>query len=1045
MNLPKFSVSNKVAVNLLMLGILFGGLFFWFTMIREFFPNFNLDKLIITTPFPGATPEEVEKSVTIKIEREIKSVDSIENTSSSILEGVSITTVTLYPYADKDKVLNDLRTKIDQIKAELPQDTEDTVITELKATIPVISVMVYGDVDEKSLRRAAIDIKDDLQSFPDISQVFISGIRNQEIRIQVLPEKLEELGLTFADVGRKVAAINLDVPGGQLKGTNSNIGVRTIAESKKARELEQIVILSNSRTGAVVRLKDIAIVEEGFEDKIEKGRFAGKTACMITVMKTPEQDALKIADIIKGYIKENPTRLSGAVEIGTANELSRFITQRLDLMLRSAFWGSFLVLLSLVIFLDISTALWVVLGLAVSFLGTFVFMALIGVTINLMSLFALILVLGLVVDDAIIVSENIYASIRKGDLECNAAAIRGANEVSLPVVAAVLTSIIAFAPMLFLGKEIGAFLGVLPKVMIAALAVSLLESFLILPAHLAHEKKEPRRSNFIVNSWHKFQEIKNIFLEITLPNFVAGVVDFCLRWRYITVAASIAFCLVVIGMVRGELVPFVFLQKVDAETLTVDLEMASGTPEEITLAMIKRIEKVTLEIPEVKSAFSVIGTAFSDRGRKTPNDPATVGQITVELVDSDIRVRDKMRSSSQVIAVIRRNIGEIPGAKKLLLQEQAGGPQGADIEIRVSGESLEKIGQALVYMKNIIQEKQGVLEVNDNLQRGKQEIRLRLKDSAYTLGLTTSDVALQVRHALFGFEAQKLQENKEEIIVRVLLPEEQRKSMSDLSALKIATATGQRIPLEEVAEISTSRGYASLSRYEGQRVATITSEVDEDEVNLSSLTAALEKDFSDVSEKFPGITFSFEGQKKQTSDSFASLNVGFPAALLIIYAIIASLFSSYSQPLLIMIAIPYSIIGAILGHFIMQMPFTLLSMIGCVALAGVVVNDSLVLVSIINDTRKETDSLHEALLIGVRRRLRAILLTTITTVLGLVPLILEKSFQAQFLIPMAISLVFGLIFATVITLLIIPTFYLILEDIKRLLKWTMRFTWRILF
>ncbi|WP_372367113.1 efflux RND transporter permease subunit [Candidatus Uabimicrobium sp. HlEnr_7] len=1045
MNLPKFSVKNPVAVNLLMLGILLGGLYFWFTMVREFFPNFNLDKLIINTPFPGATPEEIEKSVTVKIEREIKSVDNIESTSSSIFEGVSVTTVTLYPYANKDKVLNDLRTKIDQIKSELPQDTEDTIITELKATIPVISVMVYGDVDERALRRTAINIKDDIQSFPDISQVFISGIRNQELRIQVFPEKLEEHNLTFEDVGRKIAAINLDLPGGQLKGSSSNIGVRTMAESKKAKEIEQIAIISNSETGAIVRLKDIAIVENSFEDKIEKGRFAGKNACMITVMKTPEQDALKIAGIVKEYIKNNPTRLSGAVTLGTANELSRFITQRLDLMLRSAFWGSILVLLSLIIFLDITTALWVVLGLAVSFLGTFIFMVWLGVTINLMSLFALILVLGLVVDDAIIVSENIYSSIRKGDLESGAAAIRGANEVSLPVLAAVLTSIIAFAPMLFLGKEIGAFLGVLPKVMIAALAVSLVEAFLILPAHLSHIKEKKAPSNFIAKWWYKFQIAKNIFLEVTLPNITANFVGFCLRWRYITVAASIAFCLFVIGLVRGDLVPFVFLQKVDAETLTIDLEMASGTPEEITLAVIKKIEKVTLDVPEVKSAFSVIGTSFSDRGRKTANDPATVGQITVELVDSDIRVRNNMRSSSQVISIIRREIGEIPGAKKLLLQEQAGGPQGADIEIRVTGESLSKISEALVYMKGAIQEKQGVLEVNDNLQRGKQEIRLRLKDNAYMLGMTTSDVALQVRHALFGFEAQKLQENKEEIIVRVLLPKEQRKSMTDLSALKISTATGQRIPLEEVAEISTARGYASLSRYEGNRVATITAEVDEDEVNLSGLTATIEKDFANLNKKFPGITFSFEGQKKQTSDSFSSLFVGFPAALLIIYAIIASLFGSYSQPLLIMVAIPYAIIGAIFGHFIMQMPFTLLSMIGCVALSGVVVNDSLVLVSIINDTRKDTDNLEEALLTGVRRRLRAILLTTITTVLGLIPLLLEKSFQAQFLIPMAISLVFGLIFATVITLLIIPTFYLILEDIKRITVFTFQQTKRILF
>ncbi|MDA0841610.1 MAG: efflux RND transporter permease subunit [Planctomycetota bacterium] len=1038
MNIPRLSVRNPVAVNLFMFAIIIGGIYFWITLVREFFPNVEADKIMITVPYPGATPEEIEKSVTRRIERKLDSIEDIEEISSKVLEGVSITTVKLEDGADLDRVLNNVRAEMDSVSPELPQDAKDPRITEIRPKLPVIIVMVHGDVSEERLREEARQVREDLLELKVISDTVVSGIRNKEIWIEVKPEQIEEFGLTFMEVGQIVAATNLDLPGGQIKSDAGNIRVRTTGEEDRARQFEQIIIRSRP-DGTAIRLSDVAKVRETFEDNVKIGRYEGRSAVSVTVFKQKAQDALVIADAVKKYVAENSERMGGAIKVATTTNLARFIEQRIQLMLKNAGYGLILVLAALFLFLDVRVAFWVGMGLAVSFLGTFIVMRLLGETINLISLFGLIIVLGLIVDDAIVVGENVFTRLRNGE-PGDKAAVEGATEVAIPVVAAVATTIVAFLPLAFIDGQIGTFLSVLPKVAIAALSMSLIECFVIMPAHLTHSAHKAD-----AKGWRKKLEalgdFKSDLIEVHLANVFEWVLRHCLYWRYVTLSAAIAFTLTISGLVVGNVVPFVFIQEVDAESFWVNLEMTAGTPVARTTEVIAYLEKEVLKYPEVDTVFSVIGISYTDEGIAVPTDPATVGQLSVELLQADLREAKGLRTSKEVVNLMRKGLMDIPGVKKLSFLLQSGGPTGPDIALRVKGEELGTIAKAVAYIRDKIGSFKGIVELEDDLQQGKQEIRLELRDSASALNITTRDLALNVRHAFFGMEAQKLQLEDEEVTVRVLLPEIARRTLSDISNLRIPTASGHRVPLEEVAILSMGRGYASLARVDGDRAVSIRAQVDEDVGNIQEISDSLAEQLKDIGERFPGISISFEGQKKETAESMASLKQGFVAAMLLIYIVVAVLFRSYLQPFLVMLAIPYAIVGAIIGHYIMGYPFTVLSMIGGVALAGIVVNDSLILVDFINRKRSNGLPLTEAVVTGARGRLRAILLTSITTLFGLAPIMLERSFQAQFLIPMVVSIVYGLAFATVLTLVLIPAMYLVLEDVISFFRWLVKGRW----
>lgn len=1038
MNLPRFSVRNPVAVNLLMWGIVVCGLLAWRTMVREFFPALRTEQISILVSYPGATPTDVERAIALRIERRIRDIDGIEEIETTVIEGACVVLVTLDERADRDRVLAEVRSDVDEVKAEFPQDADDPEIVEVRPYIPVIGVVIAGDVPEDRLRRAALDVRDDLLDLAGITEVRVLGVRKREIWVEIDPDRLEELGLTFEQVGGRLAAANLDLPGGELRTPTGNVRVRTAQESRRALPIERIPA-AVALDGSVLRLGDVARVRETFEDRVMRGRYEGVPAVSLVVFKTPEQDALEISRAVKDYVSKNPTKLDGAVRLAVRSDLARFIEQRLDLMVRNARAGLLLVLATLALFLSWRTAFWVAAGLPISLLGAFVVMALFGQSINLLSLFSLIVVLGLLVDDAVVIGEAVHRRIQRGEPPIEAT-VRGATEMALPVVAAVLTTVVAFLPMAFMEGRWGDFMRVLPIVVGSALIVSLVEAFVILPSHLAHARhatpgsEGPRGAASRPSLAARFGAWRDRVLDRGMERRFRSFLERMLPLRWPVIAGGLAVLLLTAGLFRGGILPFVLVQEVDAESITVTLEMSAGTPEEKTVETIAAIEGQARRFPEVASVFSVVGASFSDRGQEANADPATIGQVYIELLPADEREERGMRDSGRIIEEMRRRTGDLPGVAKLSYRAESGRAPGSDIELRIRNEELAVASAAADFAIDVLRGYEGVTEIEKDLREGKLEARVRLRDDARPLGLEARDVARAVRHALFGFEAQELQEEDDEVKVRVLLPRERRRALSDVLGLRIPAPTGARVPLSEVVEVSTERGYATLKRVDGRRAVTVRAEVDENVANVAEITNDFGRRLSDLPERFPGTTFSFEGRRKETREAFGSLRIGFPIALFAIYAIVAVLFRSYAQPILVMVVIPFALVGAVIGHLVLGFPFTLLSTIGCVALSGIVVNDSLILVDVVNRLRRDGLDLEHAVVEGSASRLRAILLTTITTAAGLFPLLLERSFQAQFLIPMAVSIVFGLVFATAVTLVLLPCLYLAYEDLARPLR-----------
>ena len=1041
MSLPRFSVRNPVAVNLLMVAVIVGGfLALRFGLVREFFPSIEAEQVFITVPYPGATPEEIERSVTRLVEREIEDVNDIKEIRSKVFEGATVITAELEQGADRDSVINDIRGEMDKVLPDLPDGAEEPEILEARPNIPVIAVVVHGNIPESQMRDATLDVRDDLLDFDEITEVVITGYREREIVIEIKPDKLDEYGLTFEQVGQALSALNRDIPGGQLKGGEAYVRVRTVGEARLPEQIEQKIILSTS-DGASIRIGDIATVRRSWEDKTEQGSFSGRRAVQLFVFKTPEQDAVKIAGLVRDYVAEKKTMLGGAVKLDYTTDLSRIIEGRIDLMRRNAMAGLALLLLALAIFLELRVAFWVAIGLLFSFMGTFIVMWAIGQTINLISLFGLIVVLGLIVDDAIVIAENIFRKQREGVLSPEEAAIDGAEKVTMPVVAAVLTTIAAFLPLAFIEGTMGSFLGVMPMVVICALSVSLIEAFVVLPGHLAHSSEDDKRRTRFGTAMASIGQLRHKVFEGWMPNLLEKQLRFLLRWRYAAAAVALAMLPVTFGLIAGGLIPFVFLPPVDAETVTARLEMAAGTPEEVTADTLARIGALASEKEEVKTVFSVLGASFSDRGRDRASDPAVVGQVTIELLGADVREAKSMRTSQQLLTELRQQTADLPGVRRLSFRAQAGGPSGPDLEIRVRGDDLDELQRAIIWVREKVNEFEGIEEMYDDLELGKLEARMALREDARLLGLTTRDVALQLRHALFGFEVQDLQIGDDEVTVRVMLPPSERRTLDDLGRLWIGLPNGGRVPLAEAASFDTERGYATLARVDGKRAGTIFGEVDDSKANVSQLTADIKKATADIGDRFPGVSRSFEGRRKETRESTGSLAYLFPMALLVVYVIIAVLFRSYVQPIVVMSIIPFGLIGAVIGHVVMGFPITLLSMLGIVALTGIVVNDGLILVDLANRKRREGMPLFEAVVAAARGRMRPILLTSITTCAGLGPIMLETSFQAQFLIPMAVSIVFGLAFATGLILVLLPVFYMIMEDIRANVRWLFGMRW----
>ena len=1071
MSLPRFGVTKPVPVNLLTAAALIGGVVAAGALTREFFPEVTPEAAQVTLPYPGATPKEIEEGMAMKVEDALAELDEVERLTTTLAEGGGGLTVEFRHGVDIRKAVDEVERAIDALQ-DLPEDAEEIEVAEFKPRLPVIMVTLYGRADEEPMKRAIRRTRDDLKTLPGMGEILTSGVRDYEIRVEVSEAALLEHGLSLSRVSEQIRAWMADVPGGSVRSGQGDIRVRTTGVEERAEAIGDIVIEATA-DGQALRVGDIADVREDYVDELLITRFNGEPSVSLTVFKTGDQDAVQIAEMVRAYVAgrraepfqprwtdrlhdiangsmpqerratsalRTPRReayeLGASVpealpgELVTHSDLARFIEGRLDLLLRNARWGALLVFGTLLVFLNWRVALWVGMGLVVALSGTLVLMNVVGITLNLLTMFGLIVVLGLLVDDAIVVAENIQARHDRGEPSL-VAAVRGAEQVFWPVVATVLTSIVAFMPRRFIRGQIGDLLGALPLVVACALALSLVESLLILPSHMGHSllKRDKSRPGRLGTGIRRYEAARDgVILNRIVPGY-ARLLERLIRHRYVTVAAGLAVLIASLGMVFGDRIEFTFLPRSDTETIVVNLRMPVGTAIERTDAVVGRIEQAARDQPETKSVASIIGVQTDIESGQTSGRGGHLAQVYLELTAVEDRVRRGQRESTAVIAALRRATGELHEVERISYTEIQGGPGGADITVQVTGQEEAAIEEAVDRVKAMLGDFDGVYDIADDSSRGQREVQVSLKPGAAGLGLTVSEVAIQVRGALFGLEPHVFSAQREDIKVRVRLEEKARRSLYAIENMYLIMPDGRRIPLSEVAEVEESTSYSVIKRVDRRRAVSVTAQTAPG-TRPEPILAGLSESFRDLEAAHPGLRVELAGRQREFKKAFDTLPLGFGAACLMIYVILAWLFGSFLQPLALMLAIPFSAIGVIWGHLLLGYQMTFLSLIGGVALSGIVVNDSLILVEFYNGKRREGLPMREALVAAGRQRLRPIFLTTITTVLGLTPLMLEKSFQAKFLIPMAISIAFGLISATVLILVALPCIMVILDDLK---------------
>ena len=1027
---------NHVAANLLMCFLLLSGFLGIAGMRKETFPEFSFDQIQIQVPYLGASPEEVEDGVCRRVEERLAGLSGIRRVQSTASEGMGIITAELEQGEDSSRILDDIKAAVDRIET-FPVETEKPVVKESVRRNQVIDVVVYGDVPEKTLKVVAERVRDDLRATPGISQVELSGVRVDEISIEVPERTLREHRLTFSEISGAVRRASLDMPGGSVRSEDGEILVRTKGLKYRGSEYADIPVLSRA-DGTELRLGDIATIVDGFEDGDLISRFNGQPAAVVQVFRTGEQSALEISEFVKEYIAEQQGHLPAGVGISYARDDARLLLSRLDLLLRNAQLGLVLVFICLSLFLDLRLAFWVMMGIPISLLGSFLLMQPFDLSINMLSLFAFIVSLGIVVDDAIVVGENIFAHRERGK-DFVTAAVDGTLEVGKPVVFAIFTSVAAFAPLAFVAGMMGKFIGIIPIIVVSMLLVSLVEALVILPAHLSGNGDGPLQRVWTrlfrtPLGWHRaLRRLVDRNLRRLIDGPYTRTVRAAVACPATAIAVGLALMLGTVGMVTGGHIKFTFMPQIDSDWLVVSLAMPQGTTAAQTEAVVSRIEKAALEVrdehdeasPGELSVFKHVFTVVGDQPMGRRSQIAALGpgggqghlaEITIELLPSEQREV----GSTEIAARLRERVGEIPGAESLRFTASifsAGNP----VEVQLSSEDFDQLLQAVERLKEEVASYPGTGDIEDSFQEGKQEMKLSLKPAARTLGITLADLARQVRQGFYGDQALRVQRGNDDVRVMIRYPAAERRTLNDIESVRIRTPAGAEVPFSEVAESSIGYGYAVIRRIEGERVVTVTADVEESIANAEEINRDLETRFlPDLLEDYPGLRYSYAGEQRERADSFSSLGRGFVVAMFAIYALLAVPFRSYIQPLVIMSAIPFGMMGAVWGHVLMGLDLGLLSVFGIVALSGVVVNDSLILLSFYNQLRDQGVERDQALVEAGRQRFRPILLTSLTTFLALLPMILEKSVQAQFLIPMAVSLAFGILFATGIILVGVP-------------------------
>lgn len=1024
---------NSVAANLLMWALLIGGLFSTVLINKEVFPSFNLNLLSISVAYPGAAPQEIEEGINIKIEEAIQDINGIKKVTSVASEGVGSITIEVEDGYDVQNVLDEAKLRLDAIST-FPVNIEKPNIYQIKPENNVIWVSVYGDMTLHDMKELAKSVRDDLTQLPAVTRAKVTGVRDYEISIEVSEDKLREYGLTFSQVALAVQNSSIDLPGGSIRAEDGDILLRTKGQAYTGDDFANIVLTTRA-DGSRVMLPQVATIKDDFEERLEYTRFNGKPAAIIEVISIDDQNALDIAAQVKQYVEKRRATLPANAQLDTWGDMTHYLQGRLNMMMSNMFYGALLVFIILALFLDLKLAFWVMMGLPVCFLGTMLIMPLepFSMTINMLTLFAFILVLGIVVDDAIVIGESAYSEVERHGHSIDHV-IRGAQKVAMPATFGVLTTIAAFIPMLLVSGPMGIIWKSIGMVVIMCLAFSLVESKFILPAHLAHMKfKKPGEPR---GAFGRFKAKFNNGVQHFIHHHYRHFLEFCIKHRYNVVAAFIGVLILSIALVASGKVRWVFFPDIPSDFIQVQLEMDEGSSEQNTLKVVQSIEEALYQMNanmEKENGYQVVKHSFINMSSRTS------AFIFAELTKGEDREVDGVT----IAAAWREQLPELLSVKKLNFDASTNAGGGGDISFRLTSTDLEELSAASRDLKQKLATYEGVYDIADNFSSGSHEIRLKIRPEAEALGLTLSDLARQVRYGFYGYEAQRILRNKEEIKVMVRYPLEQRRTVGYLENMLIRTPQGASVPFSTVAQIEKGDSYASITRVDGKRAITITANANKNKVEPSKVVQEIQKDYlPQLQAKYPKIQTALDGGSLDEQNAMVGLIQGFFFALFTIYALMAVPLKSYSQPLIIMSVIPFGIIGALFGHLVQGLAMSVLSLCGIVALAGVVVNDSLILVDFVNRAREQGLSVRQAAIDSGCYRFRAIILTSLTTFVGLVPIILERSLQAQIVIPMATSLAFGILFSTVVTLILVPLLYIILDDAKRTSSRFFHWWWR---
>lgn len=1051
-----WAIRQSPAMNTLMVGLLAVGIFAGSRLRREEFPQFELEIILVAVPYPGASPEEVESGICQKIEEAVRSVDGIKKVTSVAGEGSANVVIEVKSDVPSvQKVLNEVKSEIDRIPS-LPDLAEEPKVQQVTIRNPAITVGVISSNSEApdaelQLREITERVRDDLLLIPQISVADISGERSYQIDVEIPERTLREYGLTLTEVGRRIRARNLELPGGNIKDKGETYLLRGKNKRTVGQEIAEIALITQ-RDGVVLTVDDLGEVKDEFVDTVSISRINGKPGLAISVKAAAREDLLAMADAVNEYVESHA--LPPGYEFAIWGDSAVDVRDRLELLKRNGAQGLLLVFIVLAMFLEFRLAFWVAMGIPIAVLGACAVLWQFDQTLNMLSMFAFLIALGIVVDDAIVIGENIYSHREHGKPFVKAA-IDGTAEVVPSVATSVTTTVFAFTPMFFVSGVMGKFFAVLPLAVVAMLVISLLESTFILPCHLAHGSKKP----FFLTAG--LNRMTNRLLDLVIYRFYTRLVQFSIRNSAITISLAVAIVLLTMTLVKNGTVPQVFFPKLDAPEVIANVIFPDGTPSRVTDEATEKIEEAIRKINEdhVSNGQSLVQVIHRKVGSVTigggPGGGETsngghVGQVHVQLVDNTSR----SITSQQVVNEWRAAVGTIPGVETLTFGSQARGPGGKAIEFKLlaATEHMADLELAIEEAKAELSTFKGVIDVADDSRPGKWELQLTEKPNAQSLGIPLDNIARTVRASYYGEEVMRLQRGRHEVKLMVRYPAEDRNSLASFADIRVDGGDGIQRPITEVADVTVTRGYSEINRINQRRSITISADVDEKEgvakdiikklqgAEPSAFARLVEKVsvffgaeptvrtpafMTQLLEKYPTLRVRWEGQQEQDTESVGSLMTGLAVALLAMFILLTVEFNSYGQPMVVMAVIPFGIVGAVWGHAIMGLPLTLFSMLGLVALTGVVVNDSIVLVDFINARVRGGMPLEQAVLEAGQRRFRPVLLTSLTTVAGLFPILMEKSFQAQVLIPMATSLCFGLMLSTLLVLVLVPTFYLV--------------------